>query len=569
MSARARTAKRAVTKRRTKRAVTKNGNRPKGGVHPVTLEVVRSALYAIAEEMSVIVMRSARSPLLKEAGDLSSALTDAQGRLIAQGRDIPIHMGVMAFTVKEFLKRVPPAQLREGDVWLLNLPEVGGNHLPDVKAIRPIFANGTLLAFAINLAHWADVGGAVPGSYVPWATEVHQEGVRISPLRIVTAKGPDREKLDMVLANVRGHEEREGDIFAQVAANDVAARRFAELVKRYGADTLRACFERLHAESETRMRAAIRALPDGVYEGEDWVDDDGVDDKPLRVHVRVEIRGDEAHFDFSGCSPAVRGPVNTTYYVACSGVYYTMKALAAPDVPPNEGCYRPLHVHVPDGNILRPPPDRPVVGGNHETSQRVVDAIVKALADAIPGNVSAGGPTTSGVMIFGAKAPDGRWTILYEVHGGGEGATITKDGASATRVHMSNVMNTPSEVVELEYPFRVEEHALRPGSAGDGTHRGGLGLRRAYRVLAPEVSLTTMLDRRVVPPYGLAGGEPAQGFRITLNPGPNARDIGSKETLMLREGDLVVIETCGGGGYGPPGDRPAEARARDRREGYV
>jgi len=196
---------------RARQATRRTATKRTGGVHPVTLEVVRSALYAIAEEMSVIVMRSARSPLLKEAGDLSSALTDAQGRLIAQGRDIPIHMGVMAFTVKEFLKRVPPAQLRDGDVWLLNLPEVGGNHLPDVKAIRPIFAKGRLLAFAINLAHWADVGGAVPGSYVPYATEAHQEGVRISPLRIVTAAGPDREKLDIVLSNVRGREEREGD----------------------------------------------------------------------------------------------------------------------------------------------------------------------------------------------------------------------------------------------------------------------------------------------------------------------------------------------------------------------
>ncbi|MBM3217267.1 MAG: hydantoinase B/oxoprolinase family protein [Candidatus Rokubacteria bacterium] len=544
-------------------------SRTRAKVHPVTLEVVRSALYAIAEEMSVIVMRSARSPLLKEAGDLSSALTDAEGRLIAQGRDIPIHMGVMAFTVKEFLKRVPAASLREGDVWFLNLPEVGGNHLPDVKAIRPVFARGKLLAFAINLAHWADIGGAVPGSYVPYATEAHQEGVRISPLRLVSASGVDREKLDFLLSNVRGREEREGDIFAQCAANDVAARRFAELVDRYGAETLRACFRRLHDESEAQMRAAIRGLPDGVFEGEDWVDDDGVDVAPLRVHARVEIRGDEAHFDFSGTAPEARGPVNTTYYIACSAVYYAMKALAAPEVPPNDGCYRPLHVHVPEGTMLRPAPDRPVVGGNHETSQRVVDAIIKALAAAIPERVAAGGPATSGVMIFGARTPEGRWSILYEVHGGGEGATATKDGASATRVHMSNVMNTPSEVIEIEYPFRVEEHGLRPGSGGDGTHRGGLGIRRAYRVLAPEVTLTTMLDRRVVPPYGIAGGAEAAPFRITLNPGAAAREIRGKETVTLRHGDLVVIETCGGGGFGPPAGRPAEARERDRREGYV
>jgi N-methylhydantoinase B len=538
-------------------------------LHPATLEVVRNALYATAEEMSVIVMRSARSPLLKEAGDLSSALTDAEGRLIAQGRDIPIHLGVMGFTVKEFLKRVPRDRLREGDVWFLNLPEVGGNHLPDVKALRPVFVGGRLVAFAINLAHWADIGGAVPGSYVPWATECYQEGLRIAPIRLFSAEGPDRHAIDFVLANLRGRDEREGDLFAQFAADDVAARRLQELFAHYGADTVLACFERLHAESEMQMRAALRALPDGAWEGEDWLDDDGVDDRPIRIRVRVEIAGDEARFDFTGTDPQVRGPLNTTYFIACSAVYYAMKALVAPEVPPNDGCYRPLHVLVPPRTILSADPDRPVVGGNHETCQRVVDAIFKALAPALPDRVAAGGPTTSGVLIFGARQPDGRWAIFYEVHGGGEGATASKDGASAVRVHMSNVMNTPTEVIEGDYPIMVEEHALRPGSSGDGAHRGGLGFRRAYRILAPEVTLTSMLDRRVVPPYGLAGGRDAAPYRITLNPGPGERAIRGKETVKLAAGDLVLIETCGGGGYGPPAARPAELRARDRAEGYV
>ena len=535
-------------------------------VHPVTLEVVRNALYAVAEEMSVILMRSARSPLLKEAGDLSSALTDADGRLIAQGRDIPIHMGVMAFTVKEFLKRIPAGRLRPGDVWFLNLPEVGGNHLPDVKAIRPVFAGDRLVAFAINLAHWADIGGAVPGSYVPWATDCYQEGVRISPIRLFSARGPEREAIDLILANLRGPDEREGDVFAQFAADDVAARRLAELVERHGVETLHACFDALHAESEAQMRAAIRALPDGAWDGEDWLDDDGVDGQPLRVKVRVEIRGDEATFDFAGTAPQARGPVNTTVFIAHSSVYYAMKALVAPEVPPNDGCYRPLHVRVDSGTLLSADPDRPVVGGNHETSQRVVDAIFRALAPVLPDRVAAGGPTTSGVLIFGARTTDGRWAVLYEVHGGGEGAMAARDGASAVRVHMSNVMNTPTEVIEAEYPFRIEEHALRPGSAGDGAHRGGLGLRRAYRVLVPEATLTSMLDRRVVAPWGVAGGADALPFRITVNPGPNARDFGGKATATLKQGDLVLIETCGGGGFGPPADRPAAARERDRRE---
>src|SRR5439155_124029 len=445
------------------------GQRVSPAVHPVTLEVVRNALYAVAEEMSVILMRSARSPLLKEAGDLSSALTDAEGRLIAQGRDIPIHMGVMAFTVKEFLKRIPAGRLRPGDVWFLNLPEVGGNHLPDVKAIRPVFAGTRLVAFAINLAHWADIGGAVPGSYVPWATESYQEGVRISPVRLFSAAGPD-----------------------------------------------------------------------------------------------------EATFDFSGTAPQARGPVNTTYFIACSSVYYAIKTVAAPEVPPNDGCYRPLHVIVPPRNLLNADVDRPVVGGNHETSQRAVDAIFRALASALPDRVTASGPATSGVLIFGARTPDGRWAIFYETHGGGEGAGVARDGASAIRVYMSNVMNTPSEVVEAEYPLRVEEHALRPGSAGDGRHRGGLGFRRAYRVVAPEATLTSMLDRRVVPPWGVHGGRDGLPYRITLNPGtPGARDIGGKVSVRLTRGDLLLIETCGGGGFGPPADRSAEAREHDRREGYV
>jgi N-methylhydantoinase B len=476
----------------------------------------------------------------------------------------------MGFTVKEFLKRIPVESLRDGDVWFLNLPEVGGNHLPDVKAVRPVFFEGRLVAFAINLAHWADVGGAVPGSYVPWATECYQEGLRIAPIRLFSKDGPERPALDLVLSNLRGRDEREGDIFAQFAANDVAGRRLHELFAHYGAETVAACFERLHDESEEQMRAALRALPDGAWEGEDFLDDDGIEDRRIRIKVRVEKRGDEATFNFAGTDKQALGPVNTTYFIACSGVYYAMKALVAPEAPPNEGCYRPLRVVVPPGSVLSADPDRPVVGGNHETSQRVVDAIVRALAPVIPDRVQAGGPTTAGLLILGARMPDGRWAVYYEVHGGGEGATAGKDGASAIRVHMSNVMNTPVEVVESEYPLMVEELALRPDSGGDGRHRGGLGFRRAYRVLGPDVTLTTMIERRIVPPYGLFGGKAAAPFRITLNPGtPRERDVRGKETMKLTQGDLVLLETCGGGGYGDPAERPVASREADRREGYV
>jgi N-methylhydantoinase B len=535
-------------------------------VSPVTVEVVRHAVLAIAEEMSVIVMRAARSPLLKEAGDLSSALTDARGRLIAQGRDIPIHLGVMAFTVKAFLERVPRRELRDGDVWYTNLPEVGGNHLPDVKAIRPVFAGGRLLAFAISLAHWADVGGGVPGSYVPWATEALQEGLRIAPIKVFDRRGPTRA-FDLIMANVRGREEREGDCRAMYASVEVAARRLGEVVLRYGAPTVEACFQRFLAESETRMRAALRTIPPGVYTGEDFMDDDGHSDRPIPVRVTVTVKGDRARFDFTGTGPAVSGPVNATRYITASAVYYSMKALVAPDVPGNDGCYRPLEVVVPEGTILNPPPDAPVVGGNHETSQRAVDAIFRALAPALADRVVAGGPTTSGLLLFGLRQ-EGRWRILYEVHGGGAGAGADHDGGHAQRVHMSNVMNTPVEVVETEYPMEVLRHALRAGSGGAGRHRGGVGFVRAYRV-RQAATLTTMLDRAVVPPWGLFGGQPGAPYRITLERGDERRAVRGKETVTLETGDVVVIETCGGGGYGEPATRPAALAAADRREGYL
>jgi N-methylhydantoinase B len=522
---------------------------------PFTVEVIRHALTAIAEEMSLVVVRSARSPLLREAGDLSSALTDADGELIAQGRDIPIHMGVMAATVKEFLKRVPARRLAPGDVWFLNLPEVGGNHLPDVKALRPIYADGVLHAFAVSLAHWADIGGALPGSYVPDAIDAWQEGLRIPPLRVFTVDGPDREKLDIILANLRGASEREGDIQAQVAATRTAELRFRDLVGRHGTATVQAAVAALHDQSEAQMRAALTALPDGTYEGVDWLDDNGVGGPPAAVRVRVTLKGDEIEFDFSETDDAVPGPLNTTRFSTAASVFYAVKAMAGPDIQPNGGCYRPLNIVTRPGSLLDPPPDRPVVGGNHETTQRVADAIFRALEPAIPERLSAGGPTTSGLLLFSGCHPrDGRWTTFYETHGGGEGARHDRDGMPVVRVHMSNVMNTPAEIVEAEYPLRVERQSLRRGSGGAGAHRGGDGLVREYRVTGDEVRLTTMFERRVVPPYGLQGGEAGAPFRVTLVHASGERqELSGKTHVRLVRDDRIMVESCGGGGYGAPG----------------
>jgi N-methylhydantoinase B len=523
----------------------------KAAIDPFQLEVLRHALTGIAEEMSFVVMRAARSPLLREAGDLSSALTDARGELIAQGRDIPVHLGVMSFTVGAFLQRVPPEKLRPGDVWFTNLPELGGNHLPDVKAIRPIFSEDRLIGFAVSLAHWADIGGGWPGSYVANATESFQEGLRLPPLRLSTADGPDAEKISVIMENVRGPAEREGDMLAQMAATRTAEQRLLALCREHGTATIEGAMAALHDRSEAAMRAAIRSLPPGIFEGEDFLDDDGPGGAPAAVRVRITIADDHAEFDFSATDDAVAGPLNTTPYVTSAAVYYAMKAIAGPEIQPNGGCYRPLKVITRPGSLLHPPLEKPLVGGNHETSQRLVDAIFRAFAPVIPERLAAGGSTTAGLLIFGGAGRDGSWKTLYEPHGGGEGARHDRAGAAATRVHLTNTNNTPAEIIEAEFPIRIVRHALRRGSGGRGQHRGGEGSEREYLVLAEEMSLTTMFERRVIPPWGLAGGEAGAPFRCELRKEAGAsEELRGKANLLVHAGDVVVFETSGGGGYG-------------------
>ena len=522
-------------------------------IDPFTVEVIRHGLTAAAEEMSLTVMRSARSPLLREAGDLSSALTDADGELISQGKDIPAHIGTMSYTVKQFLDWIPVDSLRSGDVWFTNHPECGGNHLPDMKAIRPIFHDGELIGFAVSLAHWADVGGAWPGSYFADAMDSIQEGLRLPPLRLFTSEGPDKEKIDVVLNNVRGPHFVEGDIMAQMAATRAADRRLGELCDEYGVPVFRQAIYRLHDLSEAQMREAIAALPDGIYNGEDFIDDGGPDDRPAAVRVRLTISGDEAEFDYTQSDDAVSNVLNTTRLMAASSTMYVIKAVAGPDIHPNGGCYRPVTIKTRPGSLLDPGPMRPIVGGNHETSQRIADAAFKALEAAVPERLTAGGPTTAGLLIFGGYDNSGRWTTLYEVHGGGEGARIDRDGCAAVRVHMVNTANTPVEVIEAEYPIRVETHKLRAGSGGNGAHKGGSGIIREYVVDTDQLWLTTMFERRIVPPYGLCGGEPGAGFRATLQHADGTTvELPGKTNIRLQRGDKITMESSGGGGYGPP-----------------
>lgn len=512
---------------------------------PAQLEVIRQATIAVAEEMKFDLMRTARSPVLREAGDLSCAITDAAGRTVAQGQDIPMHLGVLSFTVQRLLETVPPAALQPGDVYFTNLPACGGNHLPDVKAVRPVFADGSLAAFAVALAHWPDVGGALPGSYVPFAREIHQEGLVIPPTRLFAAHGPCEEALRLVLANVRGAAQRRGDIQAQVAATSIADERLQETFATHGVDAVSSAWQRMQDESAERVRRALRDLPDGAYEGEDALDDDGVGDEPIVIRVSVTIDGERATFDFRRTDPAARGPVNTTPFIAAASVAYVVRAVLGPEIASNDGLFRPLEILTQPGSLLDPGPEAALVAGNHETSQRIVDALLRAFAQVVPERVVAGGMGSSGLALF-ALGGD----FLYETHAGGSGASAARGGDAATRIHMSNVMNTPAEVIETEYALRVERHEVRAGSGGAGARRGGDGLRRAYRVLTDDARLTTMVERARIAPWGFAGGAEGDPSAVWLERDGVRRPLRGKGTVELRRDDVVIVETAAGGGWG-------------------
>ena len=524
-----------------------NQNRP----DPFTTEVIRHALSSAAEEMSLVVMRSARSPLLRETGDLSSALTDAVGRTIAQGRDLPVHLGVMNYTVTEFLKVVDGGSLRSGDIWLVNLPEVGGNHLPDVKAVRPIFRSGKLAAFAISLAHWADIGGAAPGSFYATATDIWQDGVRIPPTCLFVQDRPQQDRIDLIMANVRGSEEREGDLLAQAAATRAGEMRLQEIFSKHGMETFQAAIEEQLDQSERQTRELIETLPDGTYRGEDLLDNLGLGGEHVAVRVRLVIDGGSAIFDFRETDDAIEAPMNSSPYLTAAAVCYMVKALAQNQIYNNAGVFRPLTILTRPGSLLEPGPSAPVCGGTTETTQRVSDAIIKALSTALPQRMSAGGCGSAGIMIFSGRDTRGKWWTYYESHAGGEGARAERHGHPVTRTNVGNIMNTPVELIETEYPISVNRQQIRMGSGGNGTHRGGDGLVREYEVLADDVQFAAMVERSVVMPFGLFGGRPGQPFQITLlRDGQSPAALPGKGNYKLRRGDKILVETAGGGGFG-------------------
>ncbi len=537
-------------------------------IDPITLEVLRHAFAAVAEEMNANLIRTAYSPNIKERRDCSCALFDSRGSMVAQAESIPVHLGAMPFSVAQAIQRV--SSFQPGDVIVLNDPYAGGAHLPDVTFIAPVFVNGEAVAFVANRAHHADIGGKEPGSLAGDATEIYQEGLRIPPIRLWRKGQLDQALLDLILANVRTPQERLGDLRAQHAACATGIERTEALVSRYGIELLRKGMTAVMDYSQRRMQAEIAKLPDDTACFEDALDDDGITDEPIPIVVSVTIQGETVRVDFTGSSPQAAGPVNAVYAVTASATYFAMRAITDPEIPPNAGCYRPIEIVAPPDTVVNPSAPAPVVGGNLETSQRIVDVVLGAFSKICPERtVAACQGTMNNLAIGGVDPRNGRPYTLYETIGGGFGARPNADGVDGVHSHMTNTLNTPVEALETAYPLRVERYELIPKSGGEGRVRGGLGILRDITVLGHTARVSLLCDRRHSRPYGLDGGKPGQvGKNVSIRDGEET-PLPGKGTFTLNPGETVSVRTPGGGGYGDPAKRDPQAIERDRREGRV
>jgi N-methylhydantoinase B len=505
---------------------------------PVTLQVMANVLRAVAEEMFAALVRSAFSPNIKERRDCSTALFDPAGLMVVQSASIPVHLGAMPEAVAAVRERGAAV----GEVWAVNDPYRGGTHLPDLTMIAPFELDGRLAGYSVTRAHHADIGGMAPGSMPAGSRELIQEGLVVPPVRLIRGGEPVPDVLDLLLANTRTPAEREGDLQAQLAAHRLAGRRMAEVAVRHGAGLVRTAFDDLLAYAERRTRAAIAAMPDGRYAAEEALEGDGVEDGDIWIRVTVTIDGDAMTVDFTGTDPTGPGNCNCPPAVTRSAVYFVVRCLTDPDIPASAGAYAPVEVVAPEGTLVNATAPAAVAGGNVETSSRIVDVVFAALGRAV--DVPAQGQGTMNNLTIG-----GPGFTYYETLGGGQGASAGADGPSGVHVAMSNTLNTPVEALETAYPLRVEAYRLRRGSGGAGAHRGGDGVDRRLRVLV-DAEASVIAERRRRAPAGRDGGGDGAVGRTTLD----GRELPSKWRGTVRAGQVLGIETPGGGGHGtPPG----------------
>jgi N-methylhydantoinase B len=512
------------------------------------LELFRHLLVSIAEEMGAVLRKTAYSANIKERRDYSCAVYDAAGDTVAMGDHMPVHLGAMPLSVREATRAF---LLGPGDVAILNDPFRGGTHLPDITAVSAIYCGGMKRPsfYVANRAHHSDVGGMSPGS-MPLATEIYQEGLRIPPVLLIRSGEVQRDVMNLVLANVRTPVEREGDLLAQFMALRRGEQRLRDLVERYGMPTVRRNMSALQDYSERMVRSAIAGLPRGVYRFEDQLDDDGVSARPVRIAVTITIEDGEATVDFTGSDAQTSGPVNANFAVAVSATTYVFRCLVREDIPYTSGVLRPIRVIAPEGTVVNARPPAAMAGGNVETSQRITDVLLGALAQAAPDRIPAASSGTMNNLTLGGWDPVRRraWA-WYETIAGGMGASARAGGRSAVHTHMTNSWNTPVEAFEHQYPVRVRAYHIRAGSGGGGLHRGGDGIVREFEFLAP-AEATILSDRRVRGPYGLSGGKPGRPGKNLLIRDKRKRALGAKARFDIPAGAILRIETPGGGGWG-------------------
>lgn len=518
------------------------------GYDPTRLEIFKNLFHSVAEEMGAALRRVAFSPNIKERRDYSCAVFNGAGEVLAMGDHMPVHLGSMPMSVHAAMAAL---ELGPGDVALLNDPYAGGTHLPDLTMVMPVYVRRARkpMFYIANRAHHADVGGAQAGS-MGLAREIFQEGIRIPPVKIFERGRVCRDVMQLILGNVRTATEREGDLTAQISSARIGERRLREMAAKYGRGEVERYGRHLLDYSARMMRAALREIPDGVYRGEDYLDDDGVNDKPLRIAVTIRKRGERAEVDFTGSAGQCAGSVNSVEAITHSAVFYVFRCLVSEEVPATSGLMRPLRVIAPAGTIVNARPPAAVAGGNVETSQRTVDALLRALARALPRRIPAACQGTMNNFTFGGVDPrSGAPFAYYETIAGGLGARPGLAGISGIHTHMTNSLNTPIEVLEHAYPVRVRRYGLRAGSGGAGKWRGGDGVVREVELLA-DAQVGLLCDRRRIGPYGLAGGSAGKVGRNWLVRGRARKALAAKCVFYAKAGDVVRIETPGGGGWG-------------------
>lgn len=537
-------------------------------IDPITVEVMGNALLSIAEEMGVTLVRTSYSTNIKERKDSSTAIFNAKGETIAQAAAIPVHLGSMLGICKEILNKYPLEDIHPGDMFVANDPyNGGGTHLPDITIAQPVFRDGKIQAFVANIAHHSDIGGRVAGSSSGDCTSIFQEGLRIPPIKICENGKIKQDIIDIILLNCRTPRERMGDLWAQIASNRIGEKRIQELIDKYGTQLFKLGMDSFLDYSERKIREGISEIPDGVYKFIDYLDDDGIDlsKKNLPIQVKVEVKGNDILLDFTGSCKQVVGGINVVKTALYATVYYALKAIIDPNIPSNAGYYRAIEVVAPEGSIVNAVSPA-AVGGRTDTCQRIVDVIFGALAKAVPEKVVAGCNSAVTTVLFSGVDPRNNNFFVYpESLGGGLGARPNKDGMDGVHVHVTNSSNLPIECLEMEYPIKIERFELVKDSGGAGQYRGGLGIRRDYKVLAP-MEFASHADRQKNPPWGLFGGLTGATGKFVINPGMKDERIlpsGKVSEIRLNTGDVLSAQTPGSGGYGHPRLRNKEKIMND------